>query len=366
MIAQATSAPPQPTTDGEPTSEAIAILNVQATDAAVQVINLASTQVAIQTQISVPTDAPEFNPEAAATVAAVATSAAEQADAIVATQQALSTQMAASGATQAPTSEIVGTLQVQATEAANQFNAVVATQQAIQTQISLPTDAPGFDPNAAAVATSAAEQISAFIATQQVLATQIAGINQISGVLPEIVGTQIALATQAARQDEVQQAVATQQGMATQAALATRAALVEQALSGTLIALQQTPTTPPLSGINLTATAIAGAFQLLTQQAPEATTEAGVQPTVGFPTLVPTPSTLPQTGLFDEVSSGANLGVLALMVLGLVGVVIGARYLRSRNTTADAEAEPVAKRQQPPTVERHELPDDEDDLTGEE
>lgn len=326
--------------------------------------NFALTVAPIATQIA------QITPEGLATQAAIATLVANATVDAQSTQAALATMIAPTAGNETPEigTDAVATVNALATQIAEESNVVIATQQAIQTQLAQPTDAPNFDPEAAAtliaVATSVVEQANAAIATQQSLQTQVASGGDTSGQLSEILETQVALATQFAGQGPL--VVATQQGVATQVALATRAALVQQALSGTLIAMQQTPTTPPLSGINLTATAIAEAFQLLTQQAPESTSEVGAQPTVGFPTLVPTPSTLPQTGLFDEVSSGANLGVLALMVLGLIGVVFGARYLRSRNTAADMDTpEPV--RQQPPAApEQRESPEDTEDMPGEE
>ncbi len=223
-------------------------------------------------------------------------------------------------------------------------------------------------------ATVDAQQTQASIATLVAEATTAPETSPEAGVTTEPSGTEVAalspavqtavaFATQYAQ--ELPGLVATQRGAATQVALQTRAALVEQALSGTLIAMQLTPTAPPLSGINLTATAIAEAFQLLTQQAPEVTVDPGIPATVGFPTLVPTPSTLPQTGLFDEMSSGANLGVLALMVLGLVGVVFGARYLRSRSPVSDMESAPDAPEQAPPAIEHHDSPAEVED-SGEE
>jgi hypothetical protein len=40
------------------------------------------------------------------------------------------------------------------------------------------------------------------------------------------------------------------------------------------------------------------------------------------------PTRLPETGLFDDIGGGNSFGVLALVALGLVGVIFGARRLR--------------------------------------
>jgi uncharacterized membrane protein len=88
----------------------------------------------------------------------------------------------------------------------------------------------------------------------------------------------------------------------------------------------------PISAINQTATAIAAAFQIATLQAQPTIDLSGTPGgTPGFPTAIPTSTTLPDTGVFDEVSSGGGVGVLALLVVGLVGVVVVARWLRRDN-----------------------------------
>jgi hypothetical protein len=145
-------------------------------------------------------------------------------------------------------------------------------------------------------------------------------------VVPAVIATVAAQGTQDAR--ESAQFLATAEGQATQIALATRAALVEQALSGQVIA--QLPTnTPALSGINQTATAIAEAFQAATRDVLP-TLEPGVVATTGFPTLIPTPQILPDTGLFDEASGGLGYVGVGMMVVGLLGVAAIARYLRRK------------------------------------
>lgn len=120
-------------------------------------------------------------------------------------------------------------------------------------------------------------------------------------------------------------AFSTAAAIATQSALSTRQALIDRLL-GT-VQPQVTPTTS-LDSVNATATAIANAFISATQTA----AAAGIVPTSeppSFGTVVPTPQVLPDTGLFDDIGVGDNIGVLALMVLGLVGVVFVSRRLRT-------------------------------------
>ncbi len=87
---------------------------------------------------------------------------------------------------------------------------------------------------------------------------------------------------------------------------------------------------PDLSSINQTATAIAAGFQTATaaalpptEQPP--TAEAGFTP-------IPRATALPETGLFDDIAGGGGrdgLGLLALAVVGLLGVIVISRRLRS-------------------------------------
>ena len=46
-------------------------------------------------------------------------------------------------------------------------------------------------------------------------------------------------------------------------------------------------------------------------------------------------TTLPDTGLFDEFGAGASFGVLSLVAVGLVAMIVGARYFRTRNDDDD-------------------------------
>ena len=123
-------------------------------------------------------------------------------------------------------------------------------------------------------------------------------------------------------------AAATLNAQMTEIALLTQQA----AVTVTDVAIVPTGVTqPPISAINLTATAIAGGF--LTQ-----TAEAGVgggqpTPTVegGFGTPIVRPTALPDTGLLDDVvgSGRDGIGLLALAVVGLVGVIVVSRRMRS-------------------------------------
>lgn len=53
-----------------------------------------------------------------------------------------------------------------------------------------------------------------------------------------------------------------------------------------------------------------------------------VTSSVGGTPVVIIPTRLPETGLFDDIGGGNSFGVLALIALGLVGVIFGARRLR--------------------------------------
>lgn len=318
---------------------------------------LAATQAALQTLIAQPTASPavatdipsgDFATQVAATQAALDAQIGDVGTAIANVNQGLQnfgatvvpfgTQLA-QFATAQVTRAVVLTPAAQATAAAQATQAFFATVQAgIASGNQLVQDA---------LATQAAN------ATFAAAGTEIAGIVTDSAIV-DIQQTQSALATifvnatQSAQDLATPLAFATQLARATQEELNDRATLVAQALSGTLLALQPTATTPaPLSGINLTATALAGIFQQATQAAGTPVITPGA--TVGFPTLAPT--ALPQTGLFDEVAggTGGSLGILAIAVVGLVGVIVMARRLRSRTETpveVAAEAAPVQPREE--------------------
>jgi hypothetical protein len=144
-----------------------------------------------------------------------------------------------------------------------------------------------------------------------------------------IEATQTALAGAALSAQETATAIAQQSTLNAQS---TEAALTAQANVGTPIAQGPTNTPaapPPLSAINQTATAIAAQFLTATAAADAGSAEA--TPTQdGFAPVV-RPTALPQTGLFDDVVGGGRdgVGLLALAVVGLVGVIVIARRLRS-------------------------------------
>ncbi len=133
----------------------------------------------------------------------------------------------------------------------------------------------------------------------------------------------------------------TPEGLATQNALATRLAFVEAAL-GTLTIPTETPvpveptatvdtSIPPAA---LTATAIVQGYLTETAQAQiTPVTETPIAPagatTPPFIVQATTPAELPDTGLFDDVSSG-GIGVLSIALIGLVGVIVAARVMRNR------------------------------------
>lgn len=124
-------------------------------------------------------------------------------------------------------------------------------------------------------------------------------------------------------------------------------------LTGTAIALaSRPPTVTPtsaLGAINQTATAIAGAFLTATAQAgggivTEATPSPDGQPTAGGFLPVPTPSTLPDTGLFDDLAASGSGGIIgmSMMAFGLVGLIVVVRAWRGKL----AEMERRKQRQQ--------------------
>lgn len=87
---------------------------------------------------------------------------------------------------------------------------------------------------------------------------------------------------------------------------------------------EETQQVPQIGDVAATATAIALALG----------NQPTVQPTdaVGGQEGQPLPTRIPDTGLFDDISGGgADLGLLALIAFGLVGVIFGARSLRGTN-----------------------------------
>lgn len=119
------------------------------------------------------------------------------------------------------------------------------------------------------------------------------------------------------------------------------ALLTQSALDATQTAqaLLVTPTVaqPSVSDVALTATQLA---ILLGSGGGIATLPPGTQVALGGPTPTPegfgaarptaVPSELPDTGFFDDLLAG-NPGLLALLVVGLLGVIILSRVMRSAN-----------------------------------
>ena len=180
-----------------------------------------------------------------------------------------------------------------------------------------------------------ATQIAGLQATQGALSLEVVNLQAtLNAAGPAVEGTLQAAATQIAAANQqlvaVQGQQATQAAQATQGALATRDALVQQLISGTVVAIVPTS---PLDALNQTATALATFVQ--TPSGPVGTPEAGSPaPTAGFPTAVPTQTALPDTGIFDEVGGDA-FPVLAIAIVGLVGVIVAARVMRRRNHSDD-------------------------------
>lgn len=302
------------------TQVALAGAALQAQQALDQVI--ASTQVALPT---LPADQQQ------AISAVLAETQAAQQTSIAATQQAAQQGI---DATQAAVDAGAGAADNAIANVDLGLAAFAATVEPIGTQIAQLTPEAQATQGALAqleqAATAAAQSTQDGLATRAAESAPPAGTEAL--LPPPDLATAQAQATAAVLTEP--QALATAQGQATQVALATRAALVQQALSGTLVVVA--PTTPPLSGISLTATAIAQAFEAATALAPDQTLAPNLTPTAGFPTLIPTISTLPDTGVFDELSSGgASVPLLAAMVFGLVSVVMVARILRMRGRADD-------------------------------
>ncbi|MBK8024567.1 MAG: hypothetical protein IPK19_24845 [Chloroflexi bacterium] len=258
----------------------------------------------------------------------------------------------AAGATQAAAATLVADLAVQFNDPSLAQPGGIATVIALSTQSAAETQT-FFEQQATA---------GADIVTPAVEATQVSTGTRAALDAQAAVAAQIAAATQAAL--DAPRAFATQAAIATQVSIATRVALIETALyvSPTPgptdeIPVTAEPTLPPtsdaLAAINLTATAIAAQFQTATASVltPDAVTlTPGPSPTIGAQQIAPTePSELPDTGIFDDAfgGSGGGLGGLLLIVVGLVGVLFGARLLRSANRRA-LDRTPEEPPQNPP------------------
>ena len=175
-------------------------------------------------------------------------------------------------------------------------------------------------------------------ATQAIIGTRDAFSTQVAESTRSVIATQQSNATQMAF--STPPVFATQAAIATQVGLATRQALINMALG------QSAPTQSGggLEAVNMTATAIAGAFLTATAQAftPGAVTIAAPTQGAVFGTAAPN---LPQTGLFDDVVNGGTntIGVLALAVFGLVGVIAVSRRLRSGDTNDSSDVQEPPK-----------------------
>jgi hypothetical protein len=146
-----------------------------------------------------------------------------------------------------------------------------------------------------------------------------------------LAATQFVEATQTAIVSAAQAADATGTAIAVQTSAAATAAAEVPTAGPTEVA----PTVAPgLNSIEQTGTALAVTFQALTQQAVLLTATSEVAPTAegGFQPIA-RPTALPDTGLFDDITGGGRdgLGLLALAVVGLVGVIVVSRRMRSRN-----------------------------------
>ena len=105
------------------------------------------------------------------------------------------------------------------------------------------------------------------------------------------------------------------------------------ALAGVQVADLGTPTSIGrlnATDVLLTATALSLTLNPPTPSGSETPVAVTPGATLGFPTPGPTPpgGELPDTGLFDGFGDGLGAGALALMAIGLVGVIVVARRLR--------------------------------------
>lgn len=277
---------------------AIAFIDRALEDTAVQNAPLA-TQLAIVIPSGLQTQAALGTPAAAATVAAISTQSAL--GTLIADMNRFETPQAANN--QAPDNAKVSAQGVGRAEQATEIAMLPARQDGATATAAVIATRNSFS-------TQAAQSTRNFLATQAMVATQQAFV------------TPPAFATNAA--------------IATQVALATRQALIDMALCGN--ACTPTPGTGGLESINMTATAIAGAFLTATAQA---ATPNSVVITAAPQQVATVVTNLPDTGLFDDVvSDGSGFGVLALAVVGLVGVIAVSRRLRSSNNKADQQEFP--------------------------
>jgi hypothetical protein len=90
------------------------------------------------------------------------------------------------------------------------------------------------------------------------------------------------------------------------------------------------PTSDPISGNAVALTATAIAQQLRSTPTREEDAVIGTGGAATPPPFVPS-GELPDTGLFDDLAGGEGLGVIALLSLGLISLIFGARRLRAMN-----------------------------------
>ena len=255
---------------------------------------------------------------------------------------ALATQLALVIPAGLQTQAALGTPFAQATIDALGTQAVLGTLSADQNRNVTPGASIILPPSAAKVDQQEIDRVQQD-GTQAVIGTRDAFAAQAAVSTLSAIGTQQSLATQMAF--STPPVFATQAAIATQVGLATRQALINMALG------QSVPTQSGggLEAVNMTATAIAGAFLTATAQAftPGAVTITA-PPQAAFATVAPN---LPQTGLFDDVVNGGSntIGVLALAVFGLVGVIAVSRRLRSGGDASDRSESSDA--QEPPKQE---------------
>lgn len=117
---------------------------------------------------------------------------------------------------------------------------------------------------------------------------------------------------------------------ATQAAAFALLTQVANDATQTAIAAQISPTVaaPNQDAVAATGTALA----ILLGQGGGAVTEvAGIASPTSEGGLVPVPTALPQTGFFDDIGAGSNVGLIALLALGLFGVIGVSRVVRAAN-----------------------------------
>lgn len=141
---------------------------------------------------------------------------------------------------------------------------------------------------------------------------------------------QDAFATQTAEFEQTQQALTPTFDIDAQQVDILNATQTAQAsnINATLTAIAEGISQPStgIGEVALTATAIAQALR--TQPTADLSTPVG-----GGVVVRPTPTTpsMPDSGLFDDLSGGGNMALIALMAFGLIGIIFGARVMRNVN-----------------------------------